>query len=631
MSLFSTNPILFKIKYINKDAIDTTTSPAFVLGQAFHKAMEVYYGGSDQVIISSEAEALEYGMKAGMEFIDMYNDGFIGWNTSYANKQQLFDKFTFAFNAYTKERPYTPDLVAGVEEEFTEKIDVEWRGEKLTLPIPLKGYTDLIIEEGDLLKIEDYKTCKSFSDPDKIDARKILQAVIYYFLVYAKTGRQPHSMTFTEVKVTQNRDGSPQVKQYEIVYAENELFFDFFFRFYDDITRAINGQMVWVPNIDSFFDNEVAIIAYINRLDVEEERAQKMAEHKVSNITDLLKKEIQNAGNMRKLMKTVEEQFVSAKSLNYEKMKNHEKIATKMMEHGMMIQFDSVVHGHSVDQYRFTPSIGLKMSRIRSYVADVEQVLGVSGIRVLAPIPNTSFIGFEVPKTDRTFPELPSGGSLMDLNIGMDVMGTNFTFDLREAPHMLVAGASGAGKSVFLNAVIKQLVGSCELHLFDPKMVELAAFEDDAVEYKTEVGDIFKSLYALEKEMDDRYLKLKELKKRNIEGTGMPYKVIVIDEFGDIIAQRTDESKMVEASVLRLAQKARAAGMHLIISTQRPSVDVITGTIKANFPTKVAFRVAKTVDSHVILDQEGAEKLLGKGDMLFSSDTGIVRLQGYNA
>ena len=227
------------------------------------------------------------------------------------------------------------------------------------------------------------------------------------------------------------------------------------------------------------YDGDVSIISYIHRLDDEGEVAKQMKELKVENITDLLKKKIQSASSMKKFLATVEKEFISAKNLNYLKMKNEEKIQTKLMEHGMMIQFDSLIQGQAFDLYRYTPSIGLKMKKLEGYSADVEQVLGTSGIRVLAPIPDSSFVGFEVPKKERTFPDGTAENEGYNLAIGVDVMGKPYRFDMTLAPHMLVAGATGSGKSVFLNSLITQLtkVPDTEIHLYDPKIVELAHFK----------------------------------------------------------------------------------------------------------------------------------------------------------
>ena len=658
---FSTNPILFKIQEINRDRFDTSTNISAVMGRAFHRALEVYYGGSEDFIVVTEAEAIEYGLRAGAEYLEAYNDGWINYSATIPNKQAAIERFTFSFNEYVKHFPYTPGHTLSVEEMIEAFADVEWRGQRLSLPVKLKGRLDLIEDKDGVLKIRDHKICYSFSDPDKIDGAKIIQAIQYYLLVYAKYGREPYSIVFDEVKYTKNRDGSSQIRSYEVVYAENEQFFDYYFRLYDDMTRALNGEMVFVPNIHALFDNEVALIAYIHRLDETEEVAKLMREHKVKNLTDLLKKQIHSASSMKKLLKSVEQKFIEAKNIDYEKMKNEEKIQTKLLEHGMMIQFDSKVSGATVDLYRYTPSIGIKMSKLKGYVADVEQVLGVSGVRVLAPIPNTTFVGFEVPKKTRSFPSLPTADGF-NLAIGEDTMGTVFRFDIRTAPHMLVAGTSGSGKSVFLNAMLEQLtaIPEAEIYLFDPKKVELASYaqKQNVVVHEDDIMAIHAELAELVEEMNSRYSTLKKMGKKTIEGTDMPYKFVVIDEYGDLIMQDYEFveyvptgkvyqrgenagqeelkresikiSKEIEKNILLLAQKARAAGIHLIISIQRPSVDIVTGSIKANFPTKACFRTAKAIDSQIVLDTDGAEKLTGKGDMLFSSDQGITRLQGYS-
>lgn len=641
MIKFSSNPLLFKINYINRDYFDTTMNVSGVLGKAFHYAMEVYYGGSDTMRPTSESEAIEYGLKSGLEFLDKYNDGFITYTDSIENKQDLFDKFTYCFNEYVKEYPYVPDTIVAVEDEIIEYIDIEWKGKKLTLPVKLKGYIDKVLREGQELNIEDYKTCAKFSDPEKIDGAKIIQAVENFLLVYAKYGEAPTKFRFTEVKHTENSKASKerflkenkremkQTQQYEIVFAEHELYFDFYFRFYEDMVRALNGEMVYVPNVHTLFDNEVGIIAYIHRLDEPETTAKLMKQHQVGTLTELLKKEMQSAGNMKKLMKMAEKSFVSAKNINYESMKSEEKIQTKMMEHGMLLQFDSILSGPSVDLYRFTPTIGLKMSRVKNYVEDVEQVLGVSGVRILAPIPGSTMIGFEVPKQERTFPIMPKTEGF-NIAIGQTVDGTTRRFDIRQAPHMLVAGSTGSGKSVFLNGLIKQIqeIPNAELHLFDPKQVELSHFENGkgVVEYESKLSVIRVALGKIAKEMTARYDSMKQAGVRNIADLkDMNYKFIIVDEYADI-----SSDSAIEAYVQKIAQMGRAAGIHIIIATQRASTKIINGDIKINFPTRVVFKMAKGVDSRVMLDEDGAEKLLGKGDCLFAGDNGIERLQGFN-
>jgi len=647
---FTTNPVLFKIKYINGDRYDTTSGTSQIIGQAFHAAMEVFYGGISEMKPKDEQEAIEFGLKTGLDFLDKYPEGFIKYNDTIPNKQRMFEIFSTAYNFYIRDRFVEDYEILEIEQEIEEVVNVNWRGQSLNLPIKLKGFPDQIIKTKDgKIKIKDFKTCRSFSDPEKIDGRKIIQAVQYYLLTYAKYGIEPYSMTYEEIKTTKNSDNSKQVKVYEIVYSENELYFDFYFRLYHDITEALNGKMVYVPNVDTLFDNEVAIVSYINRLDISEEKANEMKRLKVENITDLLKKKIQNAGNMRKFLKSAEQQFISAKNLNYERMEIHEKITTKLMEFGMILQFDSKIEGASVDLYRFTPSIGLKMSRLQTYASDIEQVVGKSGIRVAAPIPNTSLVGFEIPRLDRTFPNLPKSQGY-ELAIGQTVAGEIKRFDVRQAPHLLIGGSTGSGKSVFLHSVIKQLrKTNAELKLVDPKQVEFAEYP--SYSEKEEISSMIKKLVD---EMDSRYQELKKLKKKDYISASLNPIFLIIDEYADLVmttAKKKKSSTITETNkkgikithresdsgeetvtemIQRLAQKGRAAGIHIILATQRASTKIINGDIKVNFPVKVVFRMAKEIDSRVMIDEPGAEKLLGKGDCLFVSETGSERLQAFN-
>lgn len=663
---FSTNALMFKIRYINHDNIESANGTPAVNGKAFHRAMEFYYNA----IKDKKKDPVKIGLEAGMEYLEGYDEQFIDFSKAVPNKQKMQEIYSFTISSYLKDKKHEKVEVIETEKEIHEKIEVKHNGQTLILPIPLRGFIDKVIRHKagkgkGRISVVDYKTCKSFSNPEKIDGAKIIQAIQYYFLGYAEYGEPPYSMIYEEVKSSKNSGknlGQPQLKEYEIVYEENEQFFDFYFRFYSDVIRAINGEAVFVPNINDFYDNEIAIIAYIHRLDEPEERARQMKKLKVDNITDLLKKKIQHAGNIRKLLKTAEAQFSTAKKINYKDMKIEDKIRAKLMEHGMLLDFVNKILGNSVDLYQYEPTIGLKMSKLKGYTADIEQVVGTSKVRVLAPIPDTSLVGFEVPRKTRNFIDYNPVADGFNLAMGINFLGEEHRFDFRKAPHMLIAGATGSGKSVFLNSIINQLSKNkdIDLYLFDPKLVELGQFKGVAKQYYTETEDVYLALDDLVEKMNKRYKLFSEAGARNIEeySGAMRYKVIVIDEFGDLVLsgsvheekvktgekyksgqrkgedktkiEKIDFSKEISRNVLILAQKARACGIHLIIATQRPSVDIITGNIKANFPTKVAFRMAKETDSRVLLDEAGAEKLLGKGDMLFSSDDGIDRLQGFN-
>lgn len=620
---------MFRVNYLNGEQIETTSSPSNVLGKAMHRALQTYLGGNPDVPTpADDGEAIKLAHQVGLEYLQSYSDGFIGYNTVIDSREKLQEKFAFAFFGYIKEfdyRKYVKEIVL-VEKMLKHKVEV---GGKV-LPIPLKGSADLVYRDlKDRLIIRDHKITSTYSNPEAIDGAKLIQAAFNYFLVYAETGEKPYSIVFAEFKFSKNKDNSPQMREFEIVYEEHPLLFEFFFRYYQDVTDALLGKQVYVPNVYAMYDKEVSILAYIHHLDVDEEREKAFKKHKVDNITDFLKKRIQKDGAMKKYLETVATKFVSAETLNYKAMTTEEKIKMKLAEHGLGVEFHSKVVGNSVALYRYEPSVGLKMSKIASYTRDIEQVVEKSGIRVLAPIPNSGLVGFEIPLDERTFPASakPRG---FELAIGQTVMGDTRRYDIRTAPHMLVAGSSGSGKSVFLNNIIRQLltIPRVELHLFDPKQVELSQFEGErkVVEYQSHHAAIAISLEALCEEMEERYKTLKEAGVKNIEQVSdMRYKFVVIDEFADL-----GMKSHIGGLIQLLAQKGRAAGIHLIIATQRASSRVISGDIKVNFPVKVVLRMSKEVDSRVMIDEGGAENLLGKGDMLFASEAGVERLQGYS-
>ena len=213
---FSTNPILFKINYINGDRIESTRNISGVIGNAFHSALETYYSNNGKSKIKD-------ALKDGLSFLGEYNDGFIEFSSAVANKQKAQEIYSFAFNEYLKAKENEDVEIISCEEMIEEDIDVEWKGKRIVLPVRLKGYIDKIVKDKKgRIKIIDYKTTRAFSDPDKIDGSKILQSIQYYLLIYAKYGEAPYSIIFEELKTTKNRDGSPQLKEYEIVYEKND-------------------------------------------------------------------------------------------------------------------------------------------------------------------------------------------------------------------------------------------------------------------------------------------------------------------------------------------------------------------------------------------------------------------------
>ena len=297
----------------------------------------------------------------------------------------------------------------------------------------------------------------------------------------------------------------------------------------------------------------------------------------------------------------------------------------------------------------------VKVSKITSLADDLALALSARSIRIQAPIPGKGLVGIEVPNEEpsvvslRDIMESEGFGKLsgrLRLGLGQDVSGQAIAADLRAMPHMLIAGATGAGKSVCVNSVIAALLlqntpDTLRMLMVDPKRVELTQYNGIPHLLSPVIVDVERVVPALKwimREMDSRYRRFAQVGARNIEDfnrrvskttdeTPIPYITVLVDELADLMMQSAEETERV---LCRLAQMARATGIHLIIATQRPSVDVVTGLIKANFPSRVAFAVASSVDSRVILDMPGAERLLGRGDMLFMPPdvSQPLRLQG---
>jgi S-DNA-T family DNA segregation ATPase FtsK/SpoIIIE len=283
-----------------------------------------------------------------------------------------------------------------------------------------------------------------------------------------------------------------------------------------------------------------------------------------------------------------------------------------------------------------TPGTGVKVSAIKSLSDNIQLALAAQSVRIEAPIPGKSAVGIEVPNSAVSIVAireildfLPKIEGKLSIGLGKDITGRPIVADLARMPHLLVAGATGAGKSVCLNVILASLLSTCtpdqvQLLLIDPKRVELIEYngiphliKDCIVDPKLAAG----ALYELTREMDSRYERFARAGVRKIEEYNaefpddkLPYIVVVIDELADLMLVAPTR---VETSICRIAQLARATGIHLVLATQRPSVDVITGLIKANIPSRIAFAVSSQVDSRTILDMVGAERLLGRGDMLY--------------
>lgn len=338
-----------------------------------------------------------------------------------------------------------------------------------------------------------------------------------------------------------------------------------------------------------------------------------------------------------------------ANNIEANKLRIEQVLASFKVRHGEI----KVTPGPSVTLYEFKPEIGVRMSKVRNLKDEFTAALDASSVRVIAPIPEKGTIGIEVPNSERQvidMMELLYSDEYMNttmelpLVMGKKVDNSVFITDLATMPHLLVAGATGMGKSVGLNVIISSLLNKrtpkeLKLVLIDPKQVELSIYDTIEKQYlahikgmpaiSTTPEEAQQTLDAVIRLMESRYDLLKEAGVRNIQdynklGDKLPYYVVIIDEYGDLILQGNKE---MENAICRIAQKARAVGIHMIISTQRPDTKIVTGNIKANFPTRIAFRTTTGTDSRVILDKTGAERLTGKGDMLFFSGGDFVRVQ----
>lgn len=332
----------------------------------------------------------------------------------------------------------------------------------------------------------------------------------------------------------------------------------------------------------------------------------------------------------------------SADEMNIEESALHKSaqvIEDKLSQFGIDVTMNDVHIGPTVMRYTMRPAPGVKLSKITNLEKDMALALRASSLRIEAPIPGTDLVGIEIPNKTRIpvrmkelfqSKEFAHTGGALNIIMGRDVAGNPMVIDIAKTPHMLVAGNTGSGKSVFINSLLVSLLyqhspNSLKLILIDPKHVELENYNNLPNLLTPVISDPDKAVSALKwavAEMNRRYRLLKEQKQRSIDEYNeavdkedkLPYIVIVIDEMSDLMMA---SGKEVEALVVRLAQMARAIGIHLVLATQRPSVNVITGLIKANVPTRIAFTVASQVDSRTIIDQAGSEDLLGKGDMLF--------------
>ena len=662
MSALLSNPLNFKKKYILK-VYDDPMSPSGVVGTACHKVAEAYFGNGKE-----REEAIDEGTR----YIDSLSDKEIDFGKT-GSREKILKEFTQAIQFFFEELPQYHEIL-GVEYSATTEIQTI---DGNTLPLPAKAKIDLIsrTKTGEI-EVIDWKFVRSYTDEDVTDFGKFLQAMFDYHIVKAKFDEAPARVIFREIKISKNKDNTPQLQDYVIDFNEGTIYGDFatFYKLYNETTKYISSPTsIYLPNPNDFFNGQNSFDAF--RLGIIGTEAPVAVKRKVEQKT------------------FVDKAFVASASDKVENanLSDEEKIRLKLQEFAMPVSMEETFVGATVTKYTLKPSRGIPMSKIARVGNDIALALGAESVRIEAPIRGTNLVGIEVPSKTRKRIDLADNHlkkGTTNIPIGIDVFGKVHYKDIADMPHLLIAGATGSGKSVMLNVILTALTkqntaDDLRLILVDPKQVELNEYAKvphlDRPIVTTNEGAVEVIDYAV-KLMEERYTLLSKAGVRNIEEYNLKSKsklskyVIVIDEFADLMmtAKKGESSDLdikeftarinnlaafkllagkkitqkdvketiaelkkdalpeVETSIIRIAQKARAVGIHLVLATQRPSAEVVTGLIKANCPTKIAFMVTNEVNSRIILDENGAEELTGKGDMLFQdpSNKSLLRLQG---
>lgn len=669
------NPLIFKLKHI-LGVYDGKVGMSGMVGRAGHEALKLYYGGNKDFAISADPkEARAECVAYGLDYLDKYSDIYIDYGKT-GSREKMLKQYTQAMRFYFAEEPeYHKVLIA------EEKLEAEMKTiDGDILPLPAVGVPDIVHERKDGgIEIIDIKFVKSFTSYETEDYIKIVQSQFLWHLLRETKGITADRMLFREVKVTENDPDKqtgkvpPQIRDYAVPFT-HEQYRVIFYNLYKDVVKFLsNPDTIYLPNLSDPFDGEQAGLLYAQGL-LNSDMSDVEVMHKVKDVAFVSKK------------------FVTSRldRIENKHLDPEEKIKVRLAEFGIPVEPVEKKVGSSITQYRFKVSAGIRMSTIEKHKADIALAIAAKGeIRILAPIPGTALVGVEVPNETRTSIAMDKSylvPGTLSIPIGMDIHGEVLKKQLNEMPHLLIAGTTGSGKSVLLHTAIIALTKqnkpeALHLILIDPKRVELLAFKSlkhlkgGKIIYKYQEAII--ALTAAVDEMEKRYEMLEEAKCRDLQEYNtkaekkLPWIVIVIDEFADLMLQGKAEEKKLkkkqsidhaarraaaevmakqmakmgmtykptitedadasaEDLIVRLAQMARAVGIHLIIATQRPSVDVITGLIKANFPTRIALTTASAVDSKIILGEDGAEKLNGKGDMLLMTPSmPRTRLQGF--
>lgn len=601
---FVTNPGEFKERHILKIR-DRKRSPSMIVGTMAHAVLEAHFRGKPiEVSVPEQIAALDAIPNEEIKF------GKTG------SREKIVKDFHNAVKAYFEEFPKYGKIV-GVEEFIEGDIADVVDGSTIASPIPFCGKIDLVHDNGKLI-IEDYKFVKSFEDGESENPGYIFQAFFYYYLSKIKFGRYADECVFREIKISQNKDGSSQHNLVRIpfhgeIFETNKVYFwynlsGFFAKIENTDADSIFTENIFDPvyGSENFERQKRTVFGYKTEeikgteFSVIEERSEKVVQYMEDAIAS-----------------TVED-----------------KIRIRLQDHGIPVKYETTVEGYAFDRFLFTPGRGVKMKDVTSREPEICQALGLKSVRIIAPVPGTTFVGIEIPRENRIyvdFREHKANSGKLPIPLGMEIGGKAHFIDLADSntPHIFAMGRTGSGKSQFLKTVTESLNGRADLVLIDPKRTELSDFRNfPNARYVTESQDALNLLWSLTQTMDERFMELSKQGKNEVSETDWKRIVVIVEEYADLFF--SDEGKDIERHINRLAYLGRAAGIHLVLSTQRPSVDIVSGKIKSNIATRVCFATASQIDSKVALDDIGAENLLGKGDLLYRNPGHpLQRLQGF--
>lgn len=605
LSTFHRDPGMWKEKYILWNN-HFTSSPAMIVGKMAHGVAEAYHKGT----------ALEVAINDQITLFNVFPDSDIKfWKTG--SREKILKSFTEAVKMYFEEMPNYQKVVA-IEKTLLFTISDTINGKLLTAPLPLKGIPDLVYEENGEIIIEDYKfTWTHTKDEDGPSPSYWGQAIGFYYLVKQDLGRAPKEFRYREIKTSKNSDKSSQHNVITINFQSDDFELQKAFYWYQ-----IMGFFKFIQDADenSYFPYNI-----YDMLNGRESMAALMRttfwyEQNKADKSDLIRVD---KGEIK------ETRFLETKAPD----SIEERIKFKFQEFAIALEFNNRQEGFAFDRYLFVPSRGVKMSDVRKYADDVSQATEIENIRILAPVPGTKFVGVEIPRENRKFKKYTKA---VGTPVGVDMDGSVVPFDITDpnTPHALIAGRTWSGKSEFLKVLIESFGKTHSLVLIDPKYVELSDYKKRAMAYGNTAYESMDILTKMSMEMTKRYQDMEKAWVNNIELLTGKVKekriVCVIEEYANLRQDKTYGND-IEALIISISALGRAAWIHLIIATQRPDVKIISGVIKANIGARICFATASQIDSKIILDQVGAEKLGGKGDMLYLyPGKDPVRLQSYH-